>query len=319
MGQRPMVGGTAFSRRTPPDTLLNPESRRACSLNPRPQTIQIFLPHGDPTGIRIAEITTRTVRAVEIPRKLLSRFLEMPESTQVGLYFLFGSEDDESSPSMYIGQTGALKDRLYTHQGTRDSWNRAVAVLSLTNAFTSTHVGYLEWHSIQEARKAARFRLENVNGGSRPHTPPPLEADCQEIHETASVLLATLGYTPFKPLADRSQATELLCKGPDTEAKGLYGSEGMVVLKGSVGRREVVASFGAASRAVREQLLDEKVIIEDGRNIRFTQDHQFRSPSAASGCLLGRPSNGWDDWKSADGRSLDELERRASLQLAKDN
>lgn len=285
----------------------------------RPQTIQIFLPHGDPTGIRIAEITTRTVRAIEIPRKLLPRFLEMPESAQVGLYFLFGGEDGDSSPSVYIGQTGALKDRLYTHQGTRDSWSRAVAVLSLTNAFTSTHVGYLEWHSIQEARKAARFRLENGNSGSRPHTPPPLEADCQEVHETASVLLATLGYTPFKPLADKNQATELLCKGPDTEAKGLYGSEGMVVLKGSVGRRDVVTSFSAASRAVREQLLAEKVISEQGRNIRFNQDYQFRSPSAASGCLLGRPSNGWDDWKTADGRPLDELERRASQQLSEGN
>jgi hypothetical protein len=32
-----------------------------------PKTIQIFLPSGDPQGIRIAEITTRIVRVLEVP------------------------------------------------------------------------------------------------------------------------------------------------------------------------------------------------------------------------------------------------------------
>ena len=52
--------------------------------SPRPQTIQIFLPHGDPSGIRMAEITTRTVRVFDVPRSLLSGFLSMPEAAQVG-------------------------------------------------------------------------------------------------------------------------------------------------------------------------------------------------------------------------------------------
>lgn len=34
----------------------------------RPQTIQIFLPTGDPNGIRQAEITTRSVRVFDVPR-----------------------------------------------------------------------------------------------------------------------------------------------------------------------------------------------------------------------------------------------------------
>ena len=53
----------------------------------KPQAIQIFLPFGNPQGTRVAEITTRTVRVFDIPRKLLSEFLNMTESTQVGLYF----------------------------------------------------------------------------------------------------------------------------------------------------------------------------------------------------------------------------------------
>jgi len=52
-----------------------------------PQTIQIFLPAGDPQGIRIAEITTRIVRVIEVPRSLLGEFFKMPEAEQVGVYF----------------------------------------------------------------------------------------------------------------------------------------------------------------------------------------------------------------------------------------
>jgi hypothetical protein len=44
----------------------------------RPQTIQIFLPLGDPRGIRIAEITTRIVQLIEVPRPQLDVFLAMP-------------------------------------------------------------------------------------------------------------------------------------------------------------------------------------------------------------------------------------------------
>ncbi len=34
----------------------------------RPRTIQIFLPSGDPSGIRIAEQTTSIIRVIEVPR-----------------------------------------------------------------------------------------------------------------------------------------------------------------------------------------------------------------------------------------------------------
>ena len=63
-------------------------------MTPTPKTIQIFLPGGDPRGIRIAEITTRILQVIEVPRSLLGEFSLMPESSQVALYFLFGETDD---------------------------------------------------------------------------------------------------------------------------------------------------------------------------------------------------------------------------------
>ncbi|WP_233992458.1 hypothetical protein [Salinibacter altiplanensis] len=40
--------------------------------NARPKTVQILLPDGNAKGIRIAELTSRTVQAVQIPRQKLS-------------------------------------------------------------------------------------------------------------------------------------------------------------------------------------------------------------------------------------------------------
>ena len=51
-----------------------------------PKTIQIFLPGGDPRGIRVAEITTRIVQVIEVPRSLLQDFLRMPEGEEDGTF-----------------------------------------------------------------------------------------------------------------------------------------------------------------------------------------------------------------------------------------
>lgn len=39
----------------------------------------------------------------------------------------------------------------------------------------------------------------------------------------------------------------------------------------------------------------------------------FRSPSAASGFVLGRASNGWDEWRTSNGVTLDERTRTNAM------
>ena len=175
-----------------------------------PKTIQIFLPSGDPRGIRIAEVTTRIVQVIEVPRSRLKEFFAMPECQQVGLYFLCGNADGADGPKVYIGQTGNLKQRLTKHNKSeeKDFWDRVLIVLSRTNSLTQTHALFLEWHCLQAVRAAGRYSDENGNSGTRPHTPRPLEADCLEIFDTASTLLATLGQPLFLPLSGSNQPNE---------------------------------------------------------------------------------------------------------------
>lgn len=145
-----------------------------------PKTIQIYLPAGDPQGIRVAEITTRVVQVIEVPRSLLQDFLKMPESDQVALYFLFGESDDCAEHKVYIGQTGSLRAGLKSHNKEKEFWQRALVLVSRTHSLTQTHALFLEWYCLQASRSAGRFTDENGNSGSKPHTPALLEADCLE-------------------------------------------------------------------------------------------------------------------------------------------
>ena len=284
---------------------------------PRPQTIQIFLPAGDPRGMRVAEITTRIIRVVEVPRSQLGEFIKTPEAQQVGVYFLLGELSEAGLPRVYIGQSGSICNRLVQHNQSKDFWNRVMVVISLTNSMTQTHALFLEWLAISEASKAGRYTLENGNAGARPYTPAPLEADCQEIHETAATLLATLGQPIFEPLTNApafpNEEKEFFhCKGSGADGVGEYTTEGFVVLKGSRGRVENVASIqGTSNERFRNQLITEGVMATKDGMLAFIRDHLFASPSMAAMTLMGRSANGWVEWKSPQGKTLNEVKRQS--------
>ena len=285
-------------------------------VDPTPKTIQIFLPGGEPRGIRIAEITTRIVQVIEVPRSLLQEFIKMPESNQVAFYVLIGDEGDGTAPDVYVGQTGDLRMRLVSHNQQKDFWQRALILISRTNSLTQTHALFLEWHCLQAVRRAGRYADQNGNSGSKPHTPAPLEADCLEIFETGSTLLATLGYPLFDPVgvSGNSPAAEevFTCTSSGINGRGMYTAEGFVVLKGSIGRKANVPSIvGTSDERFRNKLIDAGVMRALGDTVVFEKDHLFGSPSMALIALVGRTANGWREWKGKGGATLDELKRKA--------
>jgi hypothetical protein len=188
----------------------------------------------------------------------------------------------------------------------------------------------LEWHCLQAARDAARYVNANGNSGSKPHAPAPLEADCLEVFDTGRTLLATLGFPLFDSVARvsapmraggtaESQPSDrevFYCTGSDADGRGLYTPEGFVVLKGSSGRKEVVASSAGTSREqMRLNLIQSQVVRIEGNRLVFQKDHLFSAPSAAAIALQGRNANGWTEWRTRDGRTLDEVKRQTITPL----
>jgi len=242
-------------------------------------------------------------------------FLEMPESRQVGLYYLVGGSDKDE-PSVYVGQTGELGKRLKQHQTDpkKEFWERALVLISKTHSLTQTHALYLEWLSLKTIKDAGRYSDENGNSGSKPHTPAPLEAECHEIFETGRTLMSSLGYPIFEPLTRRdanSTPDDLYyCKGSEADARGIYTEEGFVVLKGSSGRKDFVASSGEPLLNSRDTLLAAGVLKEEAERLIFQKDHLFGSPSWAAAIVMGRRANGWTEWRTIEGKTLDQVKRQ---------
>lgn len=185
----------------------------------------------------------------------------MPESKQLGLYFLIGDHDGLERSSLYIGQSGEVGARLARHHKEKDFWSRVLIAHSLTNSLTQTHALFLEWLSIRESARAGRYQVENGNAGSKPHTPAPLEADCLELFDTARILVASLGQPIFESLAGPGghavDEDGFALEGTGYRATGEYTEEGFVVRKGSTARVEVAPSARGSIERRRKSLLDE--------------------------------------------------------------
>ncbi|TWT87459.1 hypothetical protein Mal64_29980 [Pseudobythopirellula maris] len=286
-------------------------------MNNLGQTIEIYLPDGEPRGLRLAGITTRIVQAMQVPRTKLDRLFARPEANRVALYFLFGPAADGIKPVVYIGQTEDLTTRLKKHNVDKDYWSAAVVVTSKSESFTQVHVRYLEWMSIDKAATAGRYSLKNGNAGGKPYIPEPLEADVFDVFDTASTLLATLGFPIFEaPAAEmRDPAEVFYCQGKHADGKGAPVDDGFVLFKGSICRRESVPSAAASTTSMVEELCAVGLLAPQNEDqLVLTEDYVCSSPSAAASIVLARSANGWAEWKDASGRSLDEVYRKPDAQ-----
>lgn len=305
-------------------------------MNNKPKTIQIYLPKGNPRGLRIAEMTTNIVRLIEIPRIHIDDFFAMSDANQVGLYFLIGDTDVIDKPRLYIGQTGELKRRLGQHV-TKEFWTRAFVMLSTNNSMTQTHTLYMEHKAIATAIEVGRYDIQNGNTGNKPYTTAPLQADCEELFDTLDILLSTLGQPVFEslnindkivnsnkplPIADTKTSLNIeipiiepkpmlfYCKIQGTAAKGYYNDDGFVVLAGSIIRKYYSSTLPKSILLLRNNLVSNRKLISiDDEAYTLMENQLFKSPSGAGQMVTGRSTNGWTEWKNDKGQTLDSVYR----------
>ena len=279
----------------------------------RPQTIQFFLPQGEPRGIRIAEITTRIVQAVLVPRSKLPDAAKRDEIKSVGVYFLFGEPENTTKPIVYIGEAEDCYTRIMRHNASKDFWHTAVAIVSKTESFTKAHAKYLEWYGIKKAKEVGRFTLDNANEGGEPFVTEPMLADLMDAFDTLNILTSALGYPLFEARPQATDTDVFVLIGGDYAASGQLVEDGFIVFAGSKARKKLVPLAGKGIEATRQELLASGVLAEDAGQLIFREDHTFTTPSGAAVAILGRTANGWIEWKSKFGGTLDELKRQTDV------
>jgi hypothetical protein len=136
-----------------------------------------------------------------------------------------------------------------------------------------------------------------------------------DAFETLTTLVATLGYPVFEPIIKNEAAEQFYLKGKDAEAVGELVEDGFVVRAGAIARIEVVPSAVDIVPPMRKKLIDSGVLVQENGHLRFTQDYLFNTPSGASAMVLGRSSNGWQDWKAKDGRTLNDVKRAQATEV----
>jgi hypothetical protein len=278
------------------------------------KTIQIFLPDGNPRSVKIAEITSRTVQAVLIPRSKLEYAATRSELSNVGVYFLVGSSDEESKPLVYVGEAEECLIRLKQHNKGKDFWTYALVIVSKTKYFTKTHIKYLEWYCHEAVKKAERYRLENSTIPTCPYVSESMEADLFDNFDTIKTLVSTLGYPLFDQIEKPEKKDVLICKGKAAFAEGEYTEDGLIVFAGSTSNLKEIDKCATSVINMRRKLVEEGILVPDGNVYKFGVNHIFSSPSAAASVVLGRQANGWIEWKYKDGRTLDKVKRQSDPQ-----
>lgn len=279
-------------------------------------TIKLFLPDGDAKGLRTAEISNWTGKALAAPRTEVDRLVARDECEKAGVYVLTGTDPATNTPHAYIGEAEIIRDRLKQHKG-KEFWVSAIVFVSKDENLTKAHVRYLESRLLSEAAKVGRFTLEqNQATGSK--LPESDREDMEVFLSRIRQLLPVLGSDLLTPIVGAKAKTPtdgpLICRIKGAVAYGQRTQEGFVVFSGSTA---VLKDRPSAQErhpfvvVLRKQLVADGTLLQKGDYYSFTKDAEFSSPSAAAAVVHGGGANGLTEWKTKDGTTLKELDERA--------
>ena len=275
----------------------------------RGYSVRLFLPDGDPDGVKVIEKSNWTGCGLIIPRALFGDAKGRAELARAGVYLLVGQSDSSPLPQVYIGEGDPLRPRLELHARLKDFWTHAVAFTSKDQNLNKAHVQHLESRLVALAAGSKRCLLDN---GNVPQAPSLSEADVAEVEgflDDVLLCLPLLGYDYFEPAPEplTPEAT-LFLSAKGIHASGFESPKGFTVRVGSQAVKQEVASIHPYMREIRAELIRQGVLLDHGSRYEVAQDYTFGSPSTAAGVLLGRAANGRVEWKAADGRTLKSLQ-----------
>ena len=271
----------------------------------RPYSIRIFLPGGDPEGLRTIEKSNWSGSGIVVPRSLFGEAKQRKELTRTGVYVLVGPPEESGLPRIYVDEGDPIRPWLEQHASKKDFWTACIAFTSKDENLNKAHVQYLEARLITLAAQAKRCSLDNGNVPQAPSLSESDVADSEGFLAEMLLCFPLLGLNVFSPAPTVEQpGTEFLLKSKGVEARGMETAQGFVVRSGSGAVLAEVGSIHRYLSAMRRGLVDNGVLRADRDRYVFAQDYLFASPSTAAGVVLGRSANGRIEWQTKDGRTL---------------
>lgn len=164
-----------------------------------PFTIRIFVPDGDPEGVRLIDRMNWTGLGIAFPREKWTSTRQRSEFSRAGIYILVGYNDAaDELPTVYIGEGGVIRNRIDAHFQNKEFWDRAIVFTASNNGLNAAHVKWLEHALIGRATRARRSILDNGTEPQEPALSEAERADTQAFLREVLQILPLVGLRAFE-------------------------------------------------------------------------------------------------------------------------
>lgn len=261
------------------------------------ETIRTLLIDGSTRGPQRLSLGNKVCQMFIIPKADVATTIKsFQELLTPCLYILIMGED-----RAYIGHSHSFKERIENHLSKKD-FETVYAFVDSSHTMSKDHIEYLEYRAIDEAMTAGSFVLpDNKKKPKQPHLSLETKSDADKFYDDVKFLVDFVGCNIFyKTQKDESEVI-FNCCGKGTDAHGMYDIENkrFVVFKGSIIEPKTVKSFHNPAR--RSEWMELHTTMQNGKLV-LKEDYPFNTPSQASEYVLGRPANGWTEWKTEDNK-----------------
>ena len=168
--------------------------------------------HGSPNGLRTAELSNWSGKAIAAPRTEIPDLLKRDELSSPGFYLLTGVEPESGDRAIYIGEAENVANRLKNH-GSKDFWNSATVFVSKDENLTKAHIRYLEGILIEKANNnGSAVVMNSASSGAK--LPESDAAEMDVFLQKCLQLLPVLGVSDFNEAIDEASDPKevLYCK-----------------------------------------------------------------------------------------------------------
>lgn len=187
-------------------------------------TLRMFVPDGDPEGVRFIDRMNWTGLGIVFPRSKWSEVKSRIEFARTGVYILSGySEGEDDLLTVYVGQADGIKNRIDSHALNKDFWDTGIVFVSNSGGgLNRAHVTWLEYALVAQAHETKRCRIDNGNVPQEPALSEAEKADVQAFLREILQILPLVGLRVFD--APHAVATPTVSPKPNKKQKGLLNT-----------------------------------------------------------------------------------------------
>lgn len=279
---------------------------------PLGRSLELFFIEGKPDGMQTAEVFNWTGHVLMTPRTRLVNALKRREAQHSGIYILLGDDAKSGDPTLYVGESENIAERIRNHDTKKDWWIQAVFITTAADVLHKAHIKYLEARLIEIAKRVGRVTLDNSTAPEAKGLTEAALVNMEVFLDTLLMVLPALRIDCFleqtrssveqtsQRVSDQETPVfELVSSNSGVDATAILEDGELVVQAGSCARGKWVGNATTEHHYANlyRELVRTGVLAPDGEHTVFTKNYAFKSTSAAGAVINGRPTAGPVAWK----------------------